>query len=139
MLLLQRWYLLAEKLMYVKVICSEFWPSAIPPYHMLLGCCRINNTIVLNGFCNQLYSAQAYNSHHSHPSCYNTVSEKVVISSTIDPLEHVKHDFVIVVVQKPNAGILIIFLEWNCTPPDASEKTARRKSIEHTLSSRGKP
>jgi hypothetical protein len=62
-----------------------------------------------------------------------------VISSTIDPLEHVKHDFVIVVVQKPNAGILIIFLEWNCTPPDASEKTAHKKSMENTLSSRGKP
>jgi hypothetical protein len=53
-----------------------------------------------------------------------------VISSTIDPLEHVKHDFVIVVVQKPNAGILIIFLEWNCTHPDANEKTARKKSME---------
>jgi hypothetical protein len=64
---------------------------------------------------------------------------QVVISSTIDPLEHVKHDFVIVVVQKPNAGILIIFLEWNCTPPDASEKTARKKSMENTLSSKGKP
>jgi len=64
---------------------------------------------------------------------------QVVIISTIDPLEHVKHDFVIVVVQKPNAGILIIFLEWNCTPQDASEKTGRKKSMENTLSSRGKP
>jgi hypothetical protein len=58
------------------------------------------------------------------------------MSSTIDPLEHVKHDFVIVVVQKPNAGILIIFLEWNCNPSDASENTACKKAMENTLSSR---
>jgi hypothetical protein len=91
----KRWYYsLAKKLMYVKVICSELGPSAVPPYHMLLG---------------------------------------------VDPLEHVKHDFVIVVVQKPNAGILIIFLEWNCNPSDASENTACKKAMENTLSSRGKP
>ncbi len=30
--------------MYVKVIRSELGPSAVPPYHMLLGCThRINN------------------------------------------------------------------------------------------------
>jgi hypothetical protein len=80
----KRWYyLLVKKLMYVKVICSELGSSAVPPYHMLLGCThRINNRekklereMVQKGQCPELlhieyYYYYYYNHHRQSVICY---------------------------------------------------------------------
>ncbi len=68
--------------MYVKVIRSELGPSAVPPYHMLLGCAhRINNReqklereMLQKGQCPELLHIQYYYYNHHSWSVSHSVS-----------------------------------------------------------------
>jgi len=81
--------------MNVEVIFTQLWTSAIPPHHMLLCCkhCLFRSDIQWRDWYKKM---------------------KILPTHTIYSLKHGKHCFVIIVVEKPNARVLVIFFKRHC-------------------------